>query len=382
MTHVFIVNSQTFKIHLEYLFAGTGAGDVATDFIFDPTVVVGTQDEKRSVAMISDIARIRIGDKIIFFVTGIAKFYGIFEAASEFFVDENDEDNYLHRELGKKLTYRILIKPYRVFQRGISEFDFLDRLEGLAHPDEICWSLIYRKLGGNRGCTMITDAEYKLFEQKLSVGNKELTAEYFSFDVTNSVIVANDKTLTYGGRQLDVTNNLKTNLLSKYRSKRAFEHYLQLFIILRLKRNDFVGLLHTEGNVTWIGNEVMCSVGEHRIDVLAMQEGTAHVDISIIELKDEKVYQNIENQLASYVLWIKDYIVPYYLRLNKTITVHPVVISDGIPTARSSTKKQLDNVESHVKAYDWSSYTCNGVNISSTEIVHFNDNNGNLIVIR
>ncbi|MEW6653232.1 MAG: DUF91 domain-containing protein, partial [Bacteroidota bacterium] len=31
-THVFIVDSTTFKVHLEYLFAGTGAGDKIVDF--------------------------------------------------------------------------------------------------------------------------------------------------------------------------------------------------------------------------------------------------------------------------------------------------------------------------------------------------------------
>lgn len=101
MAHVFIVNQNTFKVHLEYMFAGTGASDVSTDFIFDPSVLVHTQNEKRSVGMMVDLARIRKGDKIIFFVTGIAKFYGVFEAISDFFVDPNDADNYLFNELQK-----------------------------------------------------------------------------------------------------------------------------------------------------------------------------------------------------------------------------------------------------------------------------------------
>lgn len=31
-THVFIVNEETFPIHLKYMFAGTGAGDLSVDF--------------------------------------------------------------------------------------------------------------------------------------------------------------------------------------------------------------------------------------------------------------------------------------------------------------------------------------------------------------
>ncbi len=131
MAHVFIVNQNTFKVHLENMFAGTGASEVSTDFIFDPSITIHTQNEKRSVGMMVDIARIRKGDKIIFFVTGFSKFYGIFEAVSDFFVDPNDDDNYLFSELQKKLTYRILIKPYKVFRKGISEYNYLDSLEGL-----------------------------------------------------------------------------------------------------------------------------------------------------------------------------------------------------------------------------------------------------------
>jgi len=35
-THVFIVDTNTFKYHLEYLFAGTGAKDTKVDFNNNP----------------------------------------------------------------------------------------------------------------------------------------------------------------------------------------------------------------------------------------------------------------------------------------------------------------------------------------------------------
>ena len=34
--HVFVVDSTTFKLHLEYLFAGTGAQDKTSPFLNDP----------------------------------------------------------------------------------------------------------------------------------------------------------------------------------------------------------------------------------------------------------------------------------------------------------------------------------------------------------
>lgn len=182
MAHVFIVNEQTFKLHLEYQFAGTGASDISTDFIFDNSIKINTQNEKRSVLMMADVLRIRKGDKIIFFVTGISKFYGVFEAASDFFLDPNDHKNYLGQKLGKILTYRLLIKPYKVYEKGLSEFDALDSLQGVKYPDEICWSLIYRKLDGNRGCTMITDQEYAILFKKLQKNNQLLQSKKYTYD--------------------------------------------------------------------------------------------------------------------------------------------------------------------------------------------------------
>lgn len=62
-THVFIVNEETFPLHLKYMFAGTGAGDLSVDFN-------GSTDnnkvEKNLVSMLTDAARVRKDDKIIF----------------------------------------------------------------------------------------------------------------------------------------------------------------------------------------------------------------------------------------------------------------------------------------------------------------------------
>ena len=379
MAHVFIVSKITFKYHLEYQFAGTGAGDVSTDFIFDAKIKLNTQDEKRSVGMITDVSRIKKGDKILFFVTGISKFFGIFEAESEFFLDPNDPDNYLVNELGKILTYRILIKPYKVYKKGITEYDCLDSLKNVTYPDEICWSLIYRKLGGNRGCTMITDQEYNNLVAKLSKNNELLNGTNYSFDSTNNEIIETHNPYIYTGRKIDIVENLKNNLLNRYSNKKAFEHYIQYFVVLLLKSKESDKILNSTSTVNWIGNEVMCSFGEHRIDAFAIQETANHVEITLIELKDEKIQEYIKYQIEGYLNWLTDYILPYYLRKNKTITIHPIIISDGIPNSRRSTKLKLETLENEVINYDWNKYQSDQITISKTKIIHFNDDNGDLI---
>lgn len=373
MAHVFIVNKITFKTHLEHMFAGTGAADVPTDFIFDASIKLNTQDEKRSVGMITDVSRVRKGDKIIFYVTGIARFYGIFEAVSEFFLDPNDDSNYLFEKLGKKLTYRILIKPFRVYKCGLSEYDYLDSLEGIQYPDQICWSLIYRKLGGNRGCTMITEQEYDLFIKRIEKENEILSGASFSFDLDNNDIIPYDSQQPYEGRQIDIVENLRNNMLNRYENKKAFEHYVQYFSILDIKNNPNSLLLVLESPVVWIGNEVMCSFGEHRIDAFVIQSKDNLVDITLIEMKDEKVYSAIAWQIDGYMKWIKDYILPSFLRDNAIVRIHPVVISDGIPNARNSTKERQKLVETEIIAKDWSIYNKANVTVEKTRIIHFQD---------
>ncbi len=379
MAHVFIVNEVTFKYHLEYKFAGTGASNVSTNFIFDASIKINTFDEKRSVGMITDVSRIKKGDKILFFVTQISKFYGIFEAESEFFLDPNDDENFLVNDLGKILTYRILLKPFKVYKYGLSEYDCLDSLKDVIYPDEICWSLIYRKLGGNRGCTMITDQEYIILEKKLSNNNIELVGKNFSFDSGKKEIILINENYIYSGRKINIIEKMKQNIYNRYSNKRAFEHYIQYFIIQILKGSNYKSLLFSDAPVTWIGNEVMCSFGEHRIDTFVIQEKKDLIEISLIEMKDEKITDRIKYQIEGYLIWLKDYILPYYLRLNKTIIIHPIIVSDGIPLSRNSTKLKLHNLENEVINYDWSGYQSENVLISKTKIIHFNNNNGELI---
>jgi hypothetical protein len=88
--HVFVVDSTTFKLHLEYMFAGTGAKDKTCQFLYDAEF--GFQSTERNlVGMIADISRVRPGDKIIFYLQATANsqgmFFGVFKAESVGFFD-------------------------------------------------------------------------------------------------------------------------------------------------------------------------------------------------------------------------------------------------------------------------------------------------------
>lgn len=67
-THVFIVDSITFRFHLEYLFAGTGAKEHFIDFNNSQCTKLHHTTENMLVNMIADAGRVRSGDQIIFYL--------------------------------------------------------------------------------------------------------------------------------------------------------------------------------------------------------------------------------------------------------------------------------------------------------------------------
>lgn len=91
--HVFIVNEKTFKVHLEYMFVGTGGSNINIDFNGVSTSSLTTNQEKNVASMMADACRIRQGDKIIFYLRQQdgkeGQFFGIFRAKEDFSFIEN-----------------------------------------------------------------------------------------------------------------------------------------------------------------------------------------------------------------------------------------------------------------------------------------------------
>lgn len=113
-THILTVDRTTFKVHLNYMFLGTGKDGAAHQ--------TGAQ---------IDILGIRPGDNIIFYVMNCG-FFGIFKALGNVFYDfdshEDQHPQYLHEALGsrKTLTYRMAIEPYEVYEDSLSEWNMME----------------------------------------------------------------------------------------------------------------------------------------------------------------------------------------------------------------------------------------------------------------
>lgn len=336
MTHVFIVDDRTFKIHLEYMFAGTGAGEKGCPFLLDSNANLHHSIEQILVSMIADVSRIRVGDNIIFYLQANnnheGMFFGVFKAASKAFFDDNDDENYLKDGLGKGLSFRVLIEPNEVYSIGITEHELLDDIGLHSKPHRLCWSLIYRKLKGNRGCTMIMDYEY---EQNimllLSCRNHDTTLKCsgYTYDSLKCKIVRG-VTKAYKGRKDSL--DIAPRMYHKALKCQAFEVHLQAYLVQMFSagKKEYLDLFGIKSDhYFWLGNEVACGVGMQRIDILIIQEIDKHVKIVPIELKDEQPNSFVFNQVNWYVEWIRQYVVPNCGAYNKTLEIIPFVVARG-----------------------------------------------------
>ncbi|MCL2722408.1 MAG: hypothetical protein FWD47_13850 [Treponema sp.] len=334
-THVFIVDNITFKYHLEYLFVGTGSGDDDVNFLNSSKSIHHTTENKL-LAMIADSQRIRKGDFVIFYLQknsqSDGKFYGLFKIKSErSFLDHNDDKQYLYNKLEKSLTFRAFIEPYKVYANGVTEWEALDEINGIQLPCQMQWSLIYRKLKGNRGNTMITinesDRLVKLIENKNN--KKTIPGSCFTFDKDNQSIILSSSVNEYKGRREPI--NILHRLNYKYNKRNKFESHLQAYIVQNVEK---IGIFNND-KIEWLGNEVSCGVGMQRIDVMLSIAGENRKVVPI-ELKSDIVYHNITVQLQRYIDWLEQYYIP-----NRASEIEPMIISMEYPDKSGSSYKDF-----------------------------------------
>ena len=358
-THVFIVDINTFKYHLEYMFAGTGARDCTIDFNNNENTNMHYATENNLVSLIADIKRIKIGDFVIFYLQqniqeGVkeGKFFGIFKIISSAFLDNNDDEQFLKVQLRKSLTFRIKIEPWQVYPKGISEWEALDEIKNIYSPYQMLWSLIYRKLKGNRGNTMITiyesDRLIKLIRDKNF--RNYLEHENFTFDKERQEIIESNEKHLYSGREISI--NIFPRLRKKYQKEHQFETHLQAYIL------ENINEIFKDYNIEFLGNEVSCGVGMQRIDILfsALCNDGVHLIVPI-ELKSTEVYPDIIYQIQSYIDWLEQYYIPNCPNSN----ILPIII------CRSCDKNSLNFLNFKNKVQEFNDKNLNILNLQYFE---------------
>ena len=328
--HVFIAGEETFPLHLRYQFAGIGMGDVRDiDFNNSRATNIHHSTERTLTGMMADMFRMRRGDRVFFYVVQSGategRFYGRFRVREDApFLDNDGANQFLLSELGKSLTFRVLIEPDEVYPEGVSEWHALDEIRHLKHPYQMLWSLIYRKLKGKRGCTMITDYEEEYLFGLIRNGQSPLAAKNrtLNFDADARRIVAEKGAPPkYAGTK--TAFSLSPRMAAKEQKRQQIEIYIQADITRRIGRaGDSLTKILTGGTRPfWIGNEVKCGVGMQSIDVmLCREERQPH--LTVIELKSVKAGVANIKQIRRYVEWAEQYYLP-----NSPAIIEPVLIA-------------------------------------------------------
>ncbi len=210
----------------------------------------------------------------------------------------------------------------------------MDEIKYIQSPNQMLWSLIYRKLKANRGNTMITIYESeRLFKLLRDKNNREfLSGTDFTLDVSTQKIRLDNNSHPYTGRK--ETIDILPRLIRKYNEGKAFEAHLQAYIVQNIGRNTNQSLDKCLLNglpLEWIGNEVSCGVGMQRIDVmLSIIKNNIRIAMPI-ELKPNEATTDNVFQLQRYVNWLEQYYIP-----NRISDIQPVLISMRIDNKTQS----------------------------------------------
>lgn len=322
-THVLTVNPTTFKIHLNYMFGGTGQDGV-----------------EHNGGALADIFGIREGDTILFYVTGNG-FYGFFEPkvneTGSIVFYEKSSNQYLDSELGSKtLTYRLFIKPseFGVYSLGVREWDAIENPNQIKDHSvyNMQWSWIFKKLSGNRGCTAITPEEFELLKSILVSNNRKL-GSIDAYDFDNGMIHEKSVATTYMGN-FDVVPRTEKSL----KTIRLEEDLRICFTALAGKDKMLDAILDEtkNGKISFISNETKCSFGEKSIDLMFFTDQNKCI---LIELKNSfDITNNIINQVSGYARWISS----YKINLNEIIPILVIREADLVPkTSRGKYYKFL-----------------------------------------
>lgn len=367
--HVFVVTSQTFDLHLKYAFVGTGSKDHQIDFNSSTKSELHSSTEKSLVQLLADGLRLRKGDSIFFYVQqdeySEGKFYGVFECVEDgCFLDNDDEEQFLRNALGKNLNIRALIAPKQIFPRGVSEWKLLDDISLISTPKEMFWSLIYRKLMGNRGNTMITLHEERELVKRLEEENIGETIisnlSNLEFNPVLGRIATTPTKFLYKGTK--TKPNILPRLKAKFQSNQAFEAHLQAYLvssILSGKNETLESSLYEKHFLKWIGNEVSCGVGMQRIDILTHTTLNKEDVISPIELKATTAHPKNLKQLKRYIDWLNLYYLP--LMPGK---IRPVLMTKEFESEDDENRRELEtevlrfnNLNRDCLALHWITYT-------------------------
>lgn len=337
-SHVFIVNEETLPIHLEHMFVG-----------------VSTGGRDNNIGLLSDILRVKEGDFVFFYIEGRAnkkgRFFGIFKALDNavYHLTGNDAKN---PDLPVKLIYRKRIQPYKVYAKGVLEWVALDKLP--TYAKELLWMLIYRKMKGGRGNTMLFPWEIERLISLIEDENQGKLLDFESFTVNQVSYEISKGNTTYN-------HNIGDPITVSLADIKNSETHFQAYILqnLELYNNKFFPEIFGK-NIVWIGNEVFAGVGMQKIDIITIEKIDETSNLyRLIELKHPKSTTNVSFapiQLEYYINWAREDIGGHIIG-GKNFNIKPILVTltprfDMIPSNIVSEISNLNTISTSPEVWE------------------------------
>ncbi|MCL0091296.1 hypothetical protein M1N57_00250 [Dehalococcoidales bacterium] len=325
---VFIVDEVTFPLHLKYRFAGTTAG----------------KEREKHIGLLADISRVRPGDPVIFYQVERG-FYGVFQIAETHKYPFWEKRNgWLQSELGRPLIYRVLIEPLEVYRRPITEWEAIDKLPLYAR--DVRWSLLYRKLKGERGCSYLFPHEYQSLKELLKSANPE--GPIAGPNEPDELALVNGEIRVRKGISKEVYKG-SHNSPFHHIDLRATEMHLEAWFVWHIGKEPHINSI--TGNPVWFANEVFMGSGMQRVDVLCISVCGSKKEFRLIELKFSESTPEELDQFRRYIWWIKSYV------WEEGDEIQPIWISRGFPKLKEviESVKRIANGEEcrEAQIYRW-----------------------------
>jgi hypothetical protein len=224
---------------------------------------------------------------------------------------------------------RIKVRPKTIFPNPISEFTYLDDF-----TDEVMsWTILYRKLFGKRSCTAFPPIEEQKLVRLLENANAHYqdTNKYSDLDlsITREYLVGErrfrfkpdwDNDIRGGGIKLSqfIANQIPSNttilpsegLLESAVLYELSNPSLRVFLDKVSKDILLKTVCYPQERIAWVGNQVVCSAGGSRSDVVTFQAVSGQADdtqtasINVIELKNQSVEPGDLGQAGKYARWL------------------------------------------------------------------------------
>ncbi|MEO0139596.1 MAG: hypothetical protein ABIL16_06880 [candidate division WOR-3 bacterium] len=331
------MDENTLPIHLEHRFVGTSSNE-----------------RDKNISLLADMLRVKKGDFVFFYIEGSitkkGRFFGIFRAVDNevYHLTGNDARQ---PGLPKKLIYRKKIEPYEVYPKGVLEWIALDKLP--TYAKEILWTLIYRKMRGKRGNTMLFPWEVDKLISLIRDENNGLCllGQNFTFDRSKYKITSGTQTYNHNiGKPIQIS-------LKDINSETAFQAYI--LQNLSIGNNKFLPEIFGN-NIVWIGNEVFAGSGMQKIDILTIEKtDETKYFFRIVELKYPKSGTGVNfapMQLEYYINWAREDIGGHLIGAKK-FNIKPILFClthrfNSIPSEVIKQIQTLSNISNSPEIWE------------------------------